>query len=100
MQNTKLNVNNLLSILVTAFLALYSWQAEKLVSSVDDLKKMVYEHDVKIGYIEHKIGISSNYDYNPPLSQIPARDGTAVSIFNSEMCILSHTKKNKKEYNA
>lgn len=99
-----LNFSYIFNITLSALLAIFSWNAIRLINSVDDLTKMVYEHEVQIteqgkrlDKIENKI--ITEYHIPNNINDSMPKDGTVINYFNREICIIGSTSyKSKRNY--
>ena len=97
-QKSEINVNNIIYSLIVVSFSFFTWEASRLVSSVDVLTKMVYQHEVILQEHEKRI----DFDEKKQLSSlddpyIPQRDGTKVILFNSDICLTSSSSTKKKQ---
>lgn len=90
---------NILNITLSILLAIFSWNAVRLINSVDELSKMVYQHEVKINDQKERIDKLENklltVNMNPPINNFP-KDGTRVVTFNQELCLTSSQRNKRK----
>lgn len=91
-------IPNILNITLSVLLAIFSWNAVRLINSVDELSKMVYQHEVQINDQKDRLDKIENKlltENNPPINNFP-KDGTRVVTFNQEIC-LAPSQRNKRK---